>query len=290
MTPDVAVAVVQRAAQAGAAFFDVAYYNMGPHSDDAVTDKLFGQAVRAAGLGRDDYLLCGKLWLWDYPAQGFRDQMDVALDRIGTDHADAVVVGDYEPGIDLRQVVLDVQSEIERGRFGFWGINNWPAADVALVLDFAEAEGLTPPSFAQLKYSLVRRTMAEGPYYRPWFDDGTLALQASDVFEGGILVGKVNPARGIGADVGGIRDQIRAAWPTVAALAESLDATPAQLGLAFTLTHPACANVLFGATSVAQLEDNLGALALLDRVGRDRLRDLTEDLWLDHAVRADGVW
>jgi aryl-alcohol dehydrogenase-like predicted oxidoreductase len=279
MSPDEAVALVARAAEAGCAFFDVAYYNMGPHAENARTDLLFGQAVRAAGLARHDYLLSGKLWLWDYPAEGFADQMRVSLDRIGTDHADAVVVGDYEPGVDLRQVVLDVQAEIEAGRFAFWGVNNWPPADLALVLDFARQEGLTPPSFAQLKYSLVRRAMAEDQY-TPFFAAG-LALQASDIFEGGILVGKTTPQRKIGADVGGIRDQIKAAWPEVARLAESLEATPAQLGIAFTLTHPAAANVLFGVSRLAQLEDNLGALDLVARGGADRLRELTAGLGLD---------
>ncbi|RGE19996.1 aldo/keto reductase [Leucobacter sp. wl10] len=289
------LALIERAVEVGSAFFDVAYYNTGPHAEASRTDLLFGEAIREAGLARSDYRLCGKLWLWEYPRTGFAGQMDESLERIGRGGADVgafdtVVVGDFMGGIDIARVVRDVQAEIDRGSFSSWGVNNWPAAALQLALDTAAAEGLTPPSFAQLKYGLVRRSVAEGEFYGRWFAEGALALQASDAFEGGILVGKLSPARKIGADVGGIRERIVAAYPRVAGIAASFDATPAQLGIAFCLANPATANVLFGASSVRQFDDNLGAVALLDRVGAERLREATADLWLDREVRADGVW
>lgn len=283
-------ALVTRAVEVGSAFFDVAYYNMGPHAEASRTDLLFGETVRELGLARSEYLLCGKLWLWEYPETGFSAQMAESLERIGVDRFDTVVVGDFMGDIDIARVVRDVQAEIDAGRFSSWGVNNWPAASLQRALDTAAAEGLAPPSFAQLKYGLVRRTMAEGEFYGRWFADGTLALQASDAFEGGILVGKTSPARKIGADVGGIRERIVAAYPRVAEIAAGFDATPAQLGLAFALANPATANVLFGASSVRQFDDNLGALEVLERVGAEPLREAVADLWLDRGVRADGVW
>lgn len=290
MEPGDAVALIHRAHEVGAAFFDVAHYDMGPHAENARTDLLFGEAVRAAGLSRDDYLLCGKLWLWEYPRVAFADQLAVSLDRIGVDRADLVVVGDYFGEVDVRSIVHDVAAEIEKGRFAHWGVNNWAIGDVRLALDIAEEDGLTPPTFAQLKYGLVRRSMAEGAPYGELFASGRLALQASDVFEGGILAGKLAPTRKIGADVGGIRERIVAAYPEVQRVAASFDATPTQLGLAFALAHPAAANVLFGVSRLEQLEDNLGALALLDRVGAEAIRERTAPLWLDRDVAADGTW
>ncbi|MFJ8893004.1 aldo/keto reductase [Leifsonia sp. NPDC102414] len=287
---DDAVSLIRRAHEVGAAFFDVAHYNMGPHAENAKTDLIFGEAVRASGLGRDEYLLCGKLWLWEYPQTTFADQMRTSLDRIGVDKADLVVVGDYFGEVDVRSIVTDVAAEIAAGRFDAWGVNNWAIDDVRLAIAFAHESGLTPPSFAQLKYGLVRRTMAEGSYYGDLFRSGALALQASDVFEGGILAGKLAPSRKIGADVGGIRERIVAAYPRVLQIADGFGATPTQLGLAFVLAHPATANVLFGVSRADQLEDNLGALAMLDRVGVDALRAATEELWLDREVNADGTW
>ena len=283
-------ALIARAASAGAAFFDVAYYNAGPHAEASRTDVLFGEAVRELGLARSEYQLCAKLWLWEYPESSFAAQLAESLGRIGVDAFDAVVVGDFMGELDVERVVREVNAELAAGRFAAWGVNNWPAATLERAFAVAEREGLVPPSFAQLKYGLVRRSMAEGEPYGRWFAEGRLALQASDAFEGGILVGKLKPARKIGADVGGIRERIVAAYPEVARIAAELGATPAQLGIAFCLANPATANVLFGASSAAQLDENLGAIGLLERVGAQELRSAVAGLWLDREVRSDGVW
>ncbi|WP_232544458.1 aldo/keto reductase [Streptomyces buecherae] len=287
---DDAVSLIARAAEFDCAFFDVAHYNMGPHAENARTDLIFGRAVREAGLARSDWQFCGKLWLWDYPGTGFTQQMETSLERVGVDRADMVVVGDYLGDLDVERVVTDVAEQIEAGRFATWGVNNWRYADLRAALDIARERGLVPPSFAQLKYGLARRSMAEGRYYAPLFDSGELALQASDVFEGGLLVGNLRPNRKIGADVGGIRERVAASYDQVRRVAEEFGASPAQLGIAFCLANPGTANVLVGVSRRAQWEDNVGAVALLDRVGAAALREAVADLWLDRDVAADGTW
>jgi aryl-alcohol dehydrogenase-like predicted oxidoreductase len=288
MSFDDAVVLIAYAVELGCGFFDVAHYNTGPHAENARTDLIFGEAVRASGIAREQWLYCGKLWLWDYPATSFTQQMQTSLDRVGVESADLVVLGDFFGGLDMERVVADVAEQIDAGRFASWGVNNWRYADLRAAVDLARRRGLVPPTFAQLKYGLARRSMAEGEYYAPLFRNGELGLQASDVFEGGLLVGNLQPNRKIGADVGGIRARIVAAWPAVARLADELEATPAQLGIAFCLANPATSNVLVGVSSRAQLTDGLGALAVLERVGAPRLRELTADLWLDREVAADG--
>lgn len=290
MSPADAVALVERAVEAGVSFFDVAYYNMGPHAENSRTDILFGEAVRAAGLLRDEFQVCGKLWLWDYPSSGFDAQMAESLERARLDRFDTVVVGDYLDSPDIERVVSDASGLVAEGVFGSWGINNWRIGDTRVALDFAHREGLVPPSFAQLKYSLVRRSMAEGGHYGPLFDEGVLALQASDVFEGGILAGRLQPQRKIGADVGGIRQAIVEAYPEVQRIAAGLGTTPTRLGIAFCLANPATANVLFGVSRRAQLEENLGALDLLRTHGAEAIRAAAAGLQRDGAVDPDGSW
>lgn len=288
MSTDDAVTVIRRAVDADAGFFDVAYYNMGPHAENSRTDILFGQALRASGVRRQDIVVCGKLWLWEWPAQGFRAQMEESLERAGLDRFDAVVVGDYIAPPDLPRLVADVQELIDDGLIGTWGINNWVIDDTVRALRIAADEGLTAPGFVQLKYSIARRAMAEGDAYRGLLADGTLALQASDVFEGGVLLGRV-PERKIGADVGGIRDRIAALAPRVARVAAEFDATPSQLAIAFCLSHPATANVLFGASRLEQLESNLRAVELAASAGA-HVREAVSGLQADGLVAADGRW
>ncbi|RFS82519.1 aldo/keto reductase [Actinomadura spongiicola] len=283
MDRDDAAELVRLAVDRGVDMFDVAHYNFGPHAENAVTDVLFGQAVRDAGIAREDYLLCGKLWLWEYPASSFAEQIKVSLGRIGTDHADMVVVGDFMERPDLKAVVRDVSELVRAGRFKAWGVNNWSAGDVLFACRFATAEGLVPPTFAQLKYNLARRSVPEGDLYGRLFSEEGLALQASDVLEGGILAGKLDPQRKIGADPGGIRDRIRAALPEIRRIADGFGVTPAQLAIAFTLAYPAVSNVLVGVSRIGQFEDNLAALGLCARRG-DELREAVAGLWLDEGV------
>ncbi|UOX93234.1 aldo/keto reductase [Amycolatopsis sp. FBCC-B4732] len=284
-----AVRLLKTAVDAGVTLFDVAHYDFGPHAENSRTDILFGEAVREAGIAREDYVLCGKLWLWDYPRSGFAGQLETSLGRIGTDRADLVVVGDYRERPDVPRVVTEVAEQIRAGRIGGWGVNNWLAADLDQALEFAAREGLPGPEFAQLKYSIARRAMAEGEPYRKHFDAGRLALQASDVFEGGVLLGNAAPARKIGADVGGIRPSIVAASAEVARVAADFGATRAQLALAFCLAYEPVANVLFGVSRAEQLTDNLGALLLAREHGLE-IRTALAHLRLDHDVAPDGSW
>lgn len=287
MTGDEAQAIISRAAEVGAAFFDVAYYNMGPHSEQSRTDILFGEAIRGTGLPRDAFQVCGKLWLWDYPTLDFEGQMETSLSRAGLDRFDCVVVGDYRGRPDIARIVREVNDQIRAGHFESWGINNWLISDTLHALDVAWDEGLVPPSFAQLKYGIARRTVAEGRGYGALFSDGTLALQASDSFEGGLLLHGEAPRRKVGADVGGIQDQIRAAAPELRRIADTLEATPVQVALAFALSHPATANVLFGVSRMSQFEDNLGAIELAATRGPE-VRAFCAPLWLDKHVSPDG--
>ncbi|WP_052193626.1 aldo/keto reductase [Microbacterium sp. ZOR0019] len=289
MAPDDAVALIRRAVELDAGFFDVAYYNMGPHSENSKTDILFGQALRASGVDRDDIVLCGKLWLWDWPNQGFRAQLVESLERAGLDRFDTLVVGDYLDAPDLPRLVADVNELIAEGLVGSWGINNWRIEHTREALAVAAEHGMAGPVFAQLKYGIARRSMAEGDAYGPLFAEGTLTLQASDVFEGGILATGRMPERKIGADVGGIREQIAAVYPEVARVAGEFGVTPAALGVAFCLSNPATANVLFGASRLAQLEENHAALALAGDHGAE-VRTALADCWVDREVRADGAW
>ncbi|MFT4210289.1 MAG: aldo/keto reductase [Microbacterium sp.] len=289
MSEQDAVAIVQRAVAAGAGFFDVAYYNMGPHAENSRTDILFGNALRASGAPREQVFLCGKLWLWDWPRQGFRAQLEESLERAGLDRFDAVVVGDYLASPDLPALVGEVEELRRDGLFAQWGINNWRIDDTRGAIRVAGDTGAAAPAFAQLKYSIARRAMAEGEPYRRLFQAGVLGLQASDVFEGGILAGKLVPARKIGADVGGIRERIVAVYPGLERIAADFGATPAQLAVAFCLADPHVANVLFGASSLSQLEGNLVALELAARDGA-ALREALAGLQQDTEVAADGTW
>jgi L-glyceraldehyde 3-phosphate reductase len=283
-----AVAMVREAVDRGVNLFDVGVYSF-PGMPPVFTDVLFSAIVRAAGLKRDEWMLSSKLWLEGYDRRGFRPQLENALFRVGEEFADVVVLGDLRDStVDLRELVLDLAGLADAGLIRTWGVNNWSATTVQRLIDIAAAEGVPGPQFAQLKYSIARRAIPDGaPFARIW--EQGVTLQASDVLEGGILAGKTSPTRQVGRDPGDIRAAIVARVPEIVALADDLDATPAQLGIAFSLTHPALTTTLFGATSVDQLRANLAAADLVERIGAADLRRLVEPFWADRdAVDPEG--
>ncbi|MDG3017009.1 aldo/keto reductase [Speluncibacter jeojiensis] len=278
-----AVALITEAVDRGITLFDVGVYSM-PGHPPVFTDVLFSAIVRAAGLSRDRYQLSAKLWLEPYPELSLCDQLQNALLRAGTDHADLVILGDLRTdGIDLTRLVHDLADLQDSGLIGAWGVNNWSAANIQQLIDRAAADRVPGPQIAQLKYSVARRSIPDGGPFAALFAQG-LTMQSSDVMEGGILAGKTSPQREVGRDPGGIRDRIIAAAPRLGELAAELGTTAAQLCVAFTLTHPANTSTLFGATSVEQLHENLGAIELVESVGAERLRALVADLQSDAGV------
>lgn len=278
-----AVALLREATDRGVNLFDVGVYSA-PDAPPVFTDVIFSAMVRAAGLRREEWLLSSKLWLEAFGSDGFRPQLQNALMRVGTEHADLVILGDLRrDDLELRDLVLDLAALTDAGLIRAWGVNNWSAGSIQTLIDLAAAEGVPGPQIVQLKYSVSRRSIPDGePFARLW--EQGLTLQASDCLEGGILAGKVNGDRQIGRDHGGIRERIIADVPAFTAVAEDLDVTPAQLGIAFTLTHPALTTTLFGASSVTQLRANLDAATLVDRIGAAELRRLVEPFWADRGV------
>ncbi|WP_158890991.1 aldo/keto reductase [Amycolatopsis anabasis] len=283
-----AVAMIRYAVDHGINFFDVGYYGGfsidGTPVPESFTDVLFGRIVQAAGLARADFLLSAKLWVNNYPDQSFGEQLDELFLRVGVDRADFAILGDIvDSRPDFPRLVRDLAALIDEGRLGGWGVNNWSCADIRAAYLAAEAAGVPGPQLAQLKYSVVRRSIADGEPFRKLVAETGITLEASDVLEGGMLAGNLRPDRMIGKDPGGIRGGIADAARKLGEIAKSFDATPAQLAIAFCLGHPTTTTVLFGASRLAQVEENIGALNLLERSGEE-IRAAVADLWLDREV------
>lgn len=280
-----AVALLRKAIDAGINLYDVGVYGTAETVPPPITDILFSAMVRAAGLKRDEWLLSSKLWIEGFDNdKGFRPQLERALYRVGVDHADLVVLGDLRrDDVALRDLVMDLASLKKAGLIRAWGVNNWSASNIQALIDIARAEGVEPPTMAQLKYSVARRAIPDGAPFARLFAQG-FQMQSSDVMEGGILAGKVSPSREVGRDPGNIREKIVAAAAPLGKLAESYGVTAAQVCIAFALSHKANISTLFGATRLEQLDQAIGAIALLDRIGADRLRADVEPFWCDRDV------
>jgi aryl-alcohol dehydrogenase-like predicted oxidoreductase len=278
-----AVAMVRAAVSAGVNLFDVGVYG-GPGMPPAYTDVLWGAVMRASGIPREEYLVSAKLWIEAFGDDGFRPQLENAFSRGGFDQADLVILGDLRrDDVALEDLVDDLAGLTRAGLIRAWGVNNWSAGNVRRLREIAAARKVDGPQIAQLKYSVARRSIPDGEPFARLFADG-FTMQASDVLEGGILAGRTELTREIGRDPGGVREAISRTAADFVATAEKLGTSAARLAVAFTLTHPANVTTLVGTSTTAQVEDNLAAVELVERIGADELRALVEPFWADRGI------
>jgi aryl-alcohol dehydrogenase-like predicted oxidoreductase len=143
-----------------------------------------------------------------------------------------------------------------------WGIVNWPAERIAAAGRIARAQGVPPPCAAQLPYSLAQRSPVEDDDMRGALRECGASVVASFALAGGILSGKY-AAGGTGrmseeagdprfADARRVAERLRA-------LAAETGVPAATLALGFAYTRPGVATVLFGATTPAQVAENVRA-------------------------------
>lgn len=294
---DTVLDTLRLAVDAGVTLYDVGIYgaDLDQPADDA-TDVVLARAFSRLGVRRDSILLAAKGWLPspERPVPPLERQLDVLLRRQQTDHADFLVLGDLMEALDDYTPLLDqVAALLSAGKARAWCVNNWAAAEIGELTAQARTMGLQPPDFAQLKFGLTRRSVAEGGPFRALCEETGLRIQASDTFEGGLVFGprRNGTPRWIGGDIGGTQARVRASVERIAEAAASLGATTAQLAIALPLVNPNACNVLVGSRTPEQTRDNLGAFDLLERHSPEEIREVAAEFWFDRdAVSPDASW
>lgn len=285
------------ATEAGVAFFDIGLYGYSLDTpSDHDTDIVLARAIREIGLPRDRYRIAAKGWLpqtFQREVAPLATQLGAITERHGTDYADVLVLGDVMVTPESYLPILtQIKALIDAGKTLGWAVNNWSAAEIARATDEARGIGLQAPEYAQLKYGLTRRSIAEGAPFEALHTSQGLTVQASEPFEGGLIFGRGDgPSRIIGGNIGGVHDRIAESVDRIREAAASLGATPSQLAIALPLTLPRTSSVLIGSRTPAQTRDNLGAFDLLARHTAAEIREVAAPFWFDRdTVSPDASW
>jgi L-glyceraldehyde 3-phosphate reductase len=261
------VAVLQAARECGIDFLEVARYNDTTGRAPIPTgysEVVFGEVFRGSGWPRGEVTIANKLWWEFWPEQSAAQELDASLQRTGLDHFDFIYSDPPPDELPIEDVVGAVTDLVAEGKARAWGIVNWQADRVAEAGRVAERLGVPAPCAAQLPYSLVSRSWVEDPAMKEALTLCGASVVASYVLAGGILTGKY---REPGAS-GRMADQLDSPqWEDAMAVADELRAraveeatTPAALAIAFALSNPDVATVLFGATTPEQVRENVRAV------------------------------
>lgn len=279
---DAAVELMAAARDAGVNFFDNAEVYANGQSE-----TVMGEALRRLGWARLDYVVSTKFfWGLDREGAGInrRDTLnrkylmqaiDGSLRRFGLEHIDLVYCHRPDPHTPIEETVRAMSDMITQGKALYWGTSEWSAADIRAAWEIAERHHLHKPVMEQPQYHLFHRQRVEQEYARLYEDLG-LGLTTWSPLASGLLTGKYQ--HGIPADSRGaldslafLREQLtdparNAAVAALAPIAAELDATPAQLAIAWVVRHPQVSSVITGASRLSQLQANLGALAVAERL------------------------
>jgi aryl-alcohol dehydrogenase-like predicted oxidoreductase len=271
-----ALAVIGAGLEAGINFLDDARYDDRTGKaplKSGYSEVLFGNLLRKGGWNRAELVIANKLWLEFYPQQSLQQELESSLDRLQLDYLDLAYCAPPPASLPLLELLGELDQLIKTGKLRYWGVLNWPVEQIKKAYQLASSQGLSRPCAAQLPYSLLQRSPVEDQPILQLCASTGLSIVASYALHGGLLTGKYQEGssnlknRFSAEQIEKLRQQgLLAKVERVRELARELGCTPAQLSLAYCLKYPHLANILFGATSVSQLEENLAALEILPRL------------------------
>jgi L-glyceraldehyde 3-phosphate reductase len=268
-------AILRRAFDLGITHFDLGN-NYGPPYGAAESNfgRIFEEDFRPY---RDELIISTKAgydqWPGPYGEWGSRKyllaSLDQSLARMGLDYVDIFYSHRFDPDTPLEETMGALHSAVLSGKALYVGISSYSAERTEEAIEILAALG-TPLLIHQPSYSMLNR----------WIEHGLL-----DVLErhgvGAIVFSPLGQGlltdrylHGVPADSRVRRgeafderllseqnlDHVRVLNEIAARRGQSL----AQMAIAWVLRHPRVSSALIGASSVAQLEQNVAALAHLD--------------------------
>jgi voltage-dependent potassium channel beta subunit len=277
-----AVEMLAAALDAGINFFDNAEAYAGGRSE-----TVMGEAFQRLGTPRLNYVVSTKFF-WGLDRQGdavnrkdtlnrkyLMQAIDGSLKRFGLDFVDLVYCHRPDPHTPIEETVWAMSDMIRQGKALYWGTSEWSAEDIRAAWDIAERHHLHKPIVEQPQYHLFHRRKVEDEF-APLYEDIGLGLTTWSPLASGLLTGKYRsgiPAgtRGAMETMAFLREQLtdqakNEAVAQLAPIAAELGATLAQLAIAWCTKNPRVSTVITGASKPGQLQDNLGALAVADKL------------------------
>jgi voltage-dependent potassium channel beta subunit len=277
-----AVEMMAAAFDAGVNFFDNAEVYASGQSE-----VVMGQALKKLKWPRLNYVVSTKFF-WGIDRAGdavnrkdtlnrkyLMQAIDGSLRRFELEHIDLIYCHRSDPHTPIEETVRAMSDIITQGKALYWGTSEWSADDIRSAWEIADRHHLHKPVVEQPQYHLFWRERVEQEY-AALYDDIGLGLTTWSPLASGLLTGKYRQglpegSRGAMESMeflrAGLTDAAKnEAVAQLVPIAESLGATPAQLAIAWCTKNPHVSTVITGASKLSQLQANLGALDVADKL------------------------
>ncbi len=265
----------------------------GPMDDRANigrSEVVLGKAIKGK---RDDVVITSKVC--SHIGQGPNDyglsryhimrEIDRSLTRLGTDHIDVYLIHTPDDTTPQEETIRTLDDLVRSGKVRYLGCCNHQAWHVCKSLWIADTINATPYMCVQNMYNLLNRDL-ETEMFGLVREEG-LGVMCYSPLSVGLLSGVYSPDE---PPPGGtlwerryreeydrrMRGATGKVISTLTKLAGELGKTPAQLAVAWVLSHPEVTVAISGSDTIEQLDDTLGGVGWeLDAVFREELDEVS---------------
>lgn len=298
---DVATECMTAAYECGVNFFDNAEVYA-----DGQAEIVMGNVIKKLGWKRSDLVISTKLfWGGDGPNDNglnrkhLMEGINASLQRLQMEYIDLLFCHRPDPYTPIEETVWAMNLIIQQGKAFYWGTSQWSAAEIMQAHAVARREHLIPPLMEQPEYNMFNRERVEREYYRLYRDIG-LGTTIWSPLASGLLTGKYNHGipegtrvslegyewlrRMVESEAGQQQiEKVRQMGP----IADELGCSMAQLALAWCLKNPHVSTVITGASRRKQVEENMGALDVAERLSPEVLERIEAILQNKPAPESD---
>lgn len=249
-----------------------------------------GQALKELDWPRDEYVLITKIFFGtgrkEPNTRGLSrkhviEGLKSSLERLQTPYVDVVFAHRPDVGTPLLEIVDGFTQAIRNQNLAYyWGTSEWSAQQIAEATRLAEKHNLIAPIAEQPQYNAFHRERFEVEF-KPLFEQFNYGTTIWSPLASGLLTGKYNDGipegsrfatnkaffentvKSLGSEEGKAKiEKVK----KLTKIAEKLGGNTSQLALAWAASNPNVSTVILGATKIEQINDNIGALALLDKL------------------------
>jgi L-glyceraldehyde 3-phosphate reductase len=263
--------ILFRAFDLGVTHFDLAN-NYGPPYGAAEVN--FGAIMRSdLRPYRDELIISTKagwdMWPGPYGDRGSRKyllaSLDQSLARMGLDYVDIFYSHRFDPDTPLEETMSALATAVQSGRALYAGISSYSAEAAAEAAAILRQMGVRL-LIHQPSYSMLNRWIEES-LLDTLEEEGAGCIAFSPLAQGlltgkylnGIPAGSRASLQGSSLDKDQLTESTLAHIRSLAEIARARGQSLAQLALSWALRDQRVTSVLIGASSVAQLEENIAA-------------------------------
>jgi len=277
---EVARDCIMAAYEAGVNFFDNADIYA-----DGKAEIVMGKVIK--NIKRTDLVISSKVFWPTGPGpndQGLSrkhimESCHASLKRLGLDYLDLYFCHRYDPEVPVEEVVRAMDDLVQQGKVLYWGTSEWRGGQIAHAVGLARQWGLYPPAVEQPQYNMFHRQIVETELLEAAQQHG-IGLVTWSPLASGILTGKYNDgvpegSRMADPDYAWLREFVTeervAKVRQLTEIARDLDASMAQLAVAWLLRLPQVSSVITGASRAGQVRENMKAIEVKEKLTSDVL-------------------